>query len=174
MKTTSKHPVLPLWKIKINLVSVKGMVMYLICRSWQLYVWSFWVHQSFMLFWGGGMGWIIILKQTKLGLFLKVLRIMKFIASVSLNFAILATICLIIPQSSLIFQLPAQFLLLWFCARKLWIFIRPLIYTLTRYARALGAFYMRLVGTPLECYKYLEPLYNDYRKLKRKSTDGGR
>jgi len=41
-----------------------------------------------------------------------------------------------------------------------------------KYARALGAFYMRLVGTSLECYKYLEPLYNDYRKLKRKSTDG--
>ncbi len=44
---------------------------------------------------------------------------------------------------------------------------------LLRYARALGAFYMRLVGTSIECYKYLEPLYNDYRKLKRRGIDGG-
>ncbi|CAF1631890.1 unnamed protein product, partial [Didymodactylos carnosus] len=35
-----------------------------------------------------------------------------------------------------------------------------------KYVRALGAFYMRLVGTSVECYKYLEPLYNDYRKMK--------
>jgi hypothetical protein len=28
-----------------------------------------------------------------------------------------------------------------------------------------GAFYMRLVGRPLEVYQYLEPLYNDYRKV---------
>eukprot|EP00794_Sanderia_malayensis_P007905 gene7905-8759_t len=41
-----------------------------------------------------------------------------------------------------------------------------------KYARALGAFYMRLVGTSTECYKYLEPLYNDYRKLKSRGTDG--
>ncbi len=30
---------------------------------------------------------------------------------------------------------------------------------------AAGAFYMRLVGRPLEVYQYLEPLYNDYRKV---------
>ncbi|CAF1308510.1 unnamed protein product [Adineta steineri] len=36
-----------------------------------------------------------------------------------------------------------------------------------KYVRALGAFYMRLVGTSVEIYKYLEPLYNDYRKMKR-------
>jgi len=41
-----------------------------------------------------------------------------------------------------------------------------------KYVRALGAFYMRLVGTSLECYKYLEPLYNDYRKMKRKDKLG--
>ncbi|CAF4216186.1 unnamed protein product, partial [Rotaria sp. Silwood2] len=35
-----------------------------------------------------------------------------------------------------------------------------------KYVRALGAFYMRLVGTSVEIYKYLEPLYNDYRKMK--------
>ncbi len=29
-----------------------------------------------------------------------------------------------------------------------------------------GAFYMRLVGRPLEVYQYLEPLYNDYRKVR--------
>lgn len=30
-----------------------------------------------------------------------------------------------------------------------------------------GAFYMRLVGKPMEVYQYLEPLYNDYRKVGR-------
>ena len=39
--------------------------------------------------------------------------------------------------------------------------------------RALGAFYMRLTGRPAEVYQYLEPLYNDYRKLRRRSADGG-
>lgn len=38
-----------------------------------------------------------------------------------------------------------------------------------RYLRALGAFYLRLVGTAMEIYQYLEPLLNDYRKLRRKS-----
>ncbi|XP_023012476.2 pre-mRNA processing factor 38 [Leptinotarsa decemlineata] len=38
-----------------------------------------------------------------------------------------------------------------------------------KYVRALGAFYMRLTGTSLDCYKYLEPLYNDYRKLRRQN-----
>lgn len=28
-----------------------------------------------------------------------------------------------------------------------------------------GAFYLRLVGRPLDVYQYLEPLYNDYRKV---------
>lgn len=44
--------------------------------------------------------------------------------------------------------------------------------TISRYVRALGAMYLRIVGTPLECYKYLEPLYNDYRKLKMKNRQG--
>ncbi|KAK2179062.1 hypothetical protein NP493_516g01025 [Ridgeia piscesae] len=35
-----------------------------------------------------------------------------------------------------------------------------------KYVRALGAVYMRLVGTSLDCYKYLEPLYLDYRKIR--------
>ena len=35
-----------------------------------------------------------------------------------------------------------------------------------KYARVLGAFYLRLTCSPLDCYKYLEPLYNDYRKLR--------
>lgn len=43
-----------------------------------------------------------------------------------------------------------------------------------RYVRALGAMYLRLIGETLECYNYLEPLYNDYRKLKRKKRDGGK
>ena len=37
----------------------------------------------------------------------------------------------------------------------------------------LGAMYLRLVGTSLECYNYLEPLYNDYRKVKRRNRGGG-
>jgi len=32
---------------------------------------------------------------------------------------------------------------------------------------------MRLVGTSLDCYKYLEPLYLDYRKLKMLNKLGG-
>ena len=42
-----------------------------------------------------------------------------------------------------------------------------------RYVRCLGAVYLRLVGETLEVYNYLEPLYNDYRKLKRKNRQGG-
>ena len=38
--------------------------------------------------------------------------------------------------------------------------------------RALGAFYLRLVGKPLDIYQYLEPLYNDYRKLRWRSYEG--
>lgn len=38
---------------------------------------------------------------------------------------------------------------------------------------AAGAFYMRLVGRPVEVYNYLEPLYNDYRKLRMQNQDGG-
>ena len=36
----------------------------------------------------------------------------------------------------------------------------------------LGALYLRLVGTSLEVYNYLEPLYNDYRKLKLMDRNG--
>lgn len=32
--------------------------------------------------------------------------------------------------------------------------------------------YLRLIGSSLECYKYLELLYNDYRKLKFKNRQG--
>ena len=41
-----------------------------------------------------------------------------------------------------------------------------------KYVRALGAFYLRLVGTSVECYKYLEPLLNDYRKIRTQKRDG--
>lgn len=41
-----------------------------------------------------------------------------------------------------------------------------------KYVRVLGAFYMRLVGRPVEVYNYLEPLYNDFRKLRMLSQDG--
>ena len=41
-----------------------------------------------------------------------------------------------------------------------------------RYVRALGAYYLRLTGTSLDCYKYLEPLLNDYRKIRLQNRDG--
>ncbi|XP_023746791.1 pre-mRNA-splicing factor 38 [Lactuca sativa] len=41
-----------------------------------------------------------------------------------------------------------------------------------KYVRILGAFYLRLTGTDIDVYRYLEPLYNDYRKLRRKLGDG--
>lgn len=33
--------------------------------------------------------------------------------------------------------------------------------------------YLRLVGRPVEVYQYLEPLYNDYRKIRLRREDGG-
>lgn len=41
-----------------------------------------------------------------------------------------------------------------------------------KYVRALGAFYLRLTGSSLDCYKYLEPLYIDNRKLRRQNRLG--
>nr|CAN79776.1 hypothetical protein VITISV_013614 [Vitis vinifera] len=41
-----------------------------------------------------------------------------------------------------------------------------------KYVRILGAFYLRLTGIDTDVYQYLEPLYNDYRKLRRKLSDG--
>jgi len=41
-----------------------------------------------------------------------------------------------------------------------------------KYVRALGAFYLRLIGTSMDCYKYLEPLLNDYRKIRMQGRDG--
>ena len=41
-----------------------------------------------------------------------------------------------------------------------------------KYVRCLGAFYMRITGTSLDCYKYLEPLLNDFRKVKSQKRDG--
>jgi len=46
--------------------------------------------------------------------------------------------------------------------------------SLFRYVRALGAFYMRMTGSSLDCYKYLEPLLNDYRKIRVQNRDGGK
>ena len=41
-----------------------------------------------------------------------------------------------------------------------------------RYVRILGAFYLRLVGKPVDIYKYLELLYNDFRKIRHRTTSG--
>ena len=41
-----------------------------------------------------------------------------------------------------------------------------------KYVRLLGAFYLRLTGSAKDIYQYLEPLYNDYRKIRRKNDLG--
>lgn len=41
-----------------------------------------------------------------------------------------------------------------------------------KYLRVLGAFYLRLVGRPLEVYHSLEPLLNDYRRIRLRRPDG--
>lgn len=41
-----------------------------------------------------------------------------------------------------------------------------------KYLRAIGAFYLRLVGKPEDIYTYLEPLLNDYRKLSYRGMSG--
>ncbi|XP_022756188.1 pre-mRNA-splicing factor 38 isoform X2 [Durio zibethinus] len=41
-----------------------------------------------------------------------------------------------------------------------------------KYVRVLGAFYLRLTGIDSDIYRYLEPLYNDYRKVRLKSPEG--
>jgi pre-mRNA-splicing factor 38A len=37
-----------------------------------------------------------------------------------------------------------------------------------KYLRALGAFYLRVIGNAKDIYGYLEPLQNDYRKLRHR------
>ncbi|EAN31002.1 PRP38 family protein [Theileria parva strain Muguga] len=41
-----------------------------------------------------------------------------------------------------------------------------------KYLRALGIYYMRLVGTAVEVYRTLEPILGDYRKLRFRNIDG--
>jgi len=41
-----------------------------------------------------------------------------------------------------------------------------------KYVRILGAFYLRLVGRPVDIYKYLELLYSDYRKVRHRTNQG--
>ncbi|GAB66601.1 splicing component, partial [Plasmodium cynomolgi strain B] len=40
------------------------------------------------------------------------------------------------------------------------------------YLRALGIFYLRLIGKSLEIYRYLEPILFDYRKLRIRLQNG--
>uniref|UniRef100_A0A3N7EVV9 Pre-mRNA-splicing factor 38 n=1 Tax=Populus trichocarpa TaxID=3694 RepID=A0A3N7EVV9_POPTR len=49
---------------------------------------------------------------------------------------------------------------------------KDIVVEFIKYVRVLGAFYLRLTGTDIDVYRYLEPLYNDYRKLRQKLTDG--
>lgn len=41
-----------------------------------------------------------------------------------------------------------------------------------KYVTCLGVFYLRLTGNPVEIYNILEPLYSDYRKIRRKLPNG--
>ena len=41
-----------------------------------------------------------------------------------------------------------------------------------KYLRALGAFYLRITGSAKDNYQHLEPLLNDYSKLRCKNRDG--
>jgi pre-mRNA-splicing factor 38A len=41
-----------------------------------------------------------------------------------------------------------------------------------KYVRLLGAFYLRLIGSPVDIHEYLEPLYNDFRKVRVRQRDG--
>ena len=41
-----------------------------------------------------------------------------------------------------------------------------------KYLRVLGAFYLRLVGRPADVHRYLEPLLNDYRRIRARNPDG--
>ncbi|OLL22043.1 Pre-mRNA-splicing factor 38A [Neolecta irregularis DAH-3] len=41
-----------------------------------------------------------------------------------------------------------------------------------KYLRSFAAFYIRLTFPPVECFKILEPLLVDYRKLKVRANDG--
>ena len=41
-----------------------------------------------------------------------------------------------------------------------------------KYMRLLGALYMRITASSLETYKYLEPLLNDYRKVRKMTKHG--
>lgn len=41
-----------------------------------------------------------------------------------------------------------------------------------KYLRALAALYIRLVGSPVDVYQYLEPLLNDFRKLRVRTSAG--
>ena len=43
-----------------------------------------------------------------------------------------------------------------------------------KYIRALGAFYLRLTGRPAEIYELIEPLYNDFRRLRFRESTGWR
>lgn len=41
-----------------------------------------------------------------------------------------------------------------------------------KYVRALGAFYLRLTGRPAEIYEGVEPLFNDFRKMRFRTPTG--
>lgn len=46
------------------------------------------------------------------------------------------------------------------------------VYLWRRYVTVLGAVYLRLVGKPVDVYAMLEPLYSDYRKIRKRIVIG--
>lgn len=43
-----------------------------------------------------------------------------------------------------------------------------------KYVRVLGAMYLRCTGRPADVYKYLEPLYVDYSKIRFRNFEGSK
>jgi len=41
-----------------------------------------------------------------------------------------------------------------------------------KYLTALAAIYLRMVGAPIDIYRYLEPFYSDFRKLRKRLPNG--
>jgi len=43
-----------------------------------------------------------------------------------------------------------------------------------KYVRCLACIYLRLIGTPIEIFTCLEPLYYDFRKIKFRQNNGSK
>lgn len=79
-------------------------------------------------------------------------------------------ICFFSYQSSCLFVVITVF----GCCKVCFFFAKKFFFCYCRYVRVLGAFYLRLTGSDVDVYRYLEPLYNDYRKVRQKLSDGSK